>query len=61
MIVRILHISSWVSLFVLVLPSLFYLFTDIQLGTVHALMVFATLIWFGSRLLLYFLTTENDG
>jgi hypothetical protein len=61
MIVRILHISSWVSLFVLVLPSLFYLFSDVQLGTVHSFMVFATLIWFGSRLLLYFLTTENDG
>jgi len=58
MIIRIMNIIAWASLILLVLPSILYLFDWMDLDTVKNLMIVATLIWFGAKVLVTYLGSK---
>ncbi len=59
MIVNSLKIVSWLSLVILVMPSVLFLLEKLPLTSVHTLMTIATLLWFASRLGLSLIVAKN--
>lgn len=56
--IKLLNIISWASLGLLVIPSCFYLAGQVELKSVHILMGIATLVWFGSKILIIYLQSK---
>lgn len=59
--IKILNMIAWASLGLLVIPSCFYLAGQVELKSVHFLMGIATVIWFGSKILITYLQTKVTG
>ena len=55
MIQTLLKIISWISLVVLLAPSVFFLMGLINLGNTKIIMIFSTIVWFVTALLLSYI------